>query len=195
LKAANERDPNNHAKHASLIVEHVKSKNQKSGQNADIDSDLATNALETRYDCYAVALDCLDSVFKTIEKTTNNGVQGSNYDTVLTRKVENLWRFCLESKDQLWHYSLYDYLNNNLIHRSRLTRLDTPFIQNWFDYAAQEAPETNALLYAEWLESAERYSDASKILYKLATLDSANSPACVQSTYSDPNSANPNNNK
>merc|ERR1711881_519480 len=84
-----------------------------------------------------------------------------------------MWRFSLQSKDELWHYALYDYLNDNSQHRHRLGRLETPFVQNWFDYVATENPEKNALLYAKWLESAERYSDAAKILYRLATLGSA----------------------
>merc|ERR1712157_434147 len=87
--------------------------------------------------------------------------------------VDDIWRFCLQSKDQLWHYALYDFLISSDIHRKRLTRLDTPFIQNWFDYAAHVAPETNAMLYAEWLEAVQRYSDAAKTLYKLAILDSS----------------------
>lgn len=191
LKAAHERDPNNNAKFASAVIEHIKTKKLgdrplQSSPNKNsseyISDEISRLALETRYECYNVALECLNSVFEKIEQEINNQttatkdaqIEKPSLDIVFSRKVENLWRFCLESKDQLWHYALYDYLNGNNTNRARLTRLDTPYIQNWFDYVSQESPENNALLYAEWLESSERYSDASKILYKLAILDQAN---------------------
>ena len=188
-KLSGTKKPENEGK---SISPEKRSRISEDNSSETVDDETARTSLETRWACYQVAIECLDDLFTTLEEANqknnkklnissnmNTSIdsleagQSKNFDPILQRKVDDIWRFCLQSKDQLWHYALYDFLISSDIHRKRLTRLDTPFIQNWFDYAAHVAPETNAMLYAEWLEAVQRYSDAAKTLYKLAILDSS----------------------
>lgn len=177
LESARARDPHKNAHHCSPIVQHVQEKlaDGTSKLNYSHDNEVCQSALEARYDCYRVALNCLDDVINIVD----NKPDLTEYPEKFKRKVELMWKFSLQSKDQLWHYALYDYLNDKSSQRSRLSRLNTPYIQNWFDFISENNAAKNALLYAEWLESSERYADAAKILYRLAMLDSA---ASIQPT-------------
>lgn len=166
LEASQSKDPHNHAKYCSPVYQHVQSRTN-SKMNYSVNEDIAQTALDARYECYRVALSTLDDVINIID-----GKPDVNYPEDFTAKVELLWKHSLNSKDPLWHYALYDYLNDKPSQRHRLTRLDTSYIQNWFDYVAESNPEKNALLYGQWLEGSERYADAAKILYRLSMLDS-----------------------
>ena len=104
--------------------------NSKNSAEKSIDPEVARQAFERRHECYRVAIDSLNHVFEIV------GKENAVYPEKFMRTVEQMWRFSIESKDELWHYALYDYLNDNNEQRSRLGRLDTNFIQNWFDYSA-----------------------------------------------------------
>ncbi|XP_063962394.1 nuclear pore complex protein Nup155-like [Lytechinus pictus] len=168
LSAAVKRDPHNLA----LIFY----KNGKQPEDAQ-----GMEAFSARYECYKSITDILDQLLTASQaqpsspglpnrpgappKPDPNRLSTSDAEHYL----DGMMHRCLDSDDELFHVTLYDWLVNKGL-KEQLLEISSPFVEPYIKRAVHYNPDSLEMLDLLWKyhEKCKNYPAASRILCKLA---------------------------